>query len=167
MSCFLPHSRLASSIPSIAASRLTSTRHRRFPASSNDAQLQTSANVVTSAKEILSSCPTDRYLLVSVPNIHASDIRDASRCKMPNLCRAVSTEKTRGQLSVAEVIGQVSMDELADYIKSKCVEGRPDAGADIRRSELAHLPSVKEAGKRAEVLADQGTHLVLYCWRSL
>jgi hypothetical protein len=120
---------------------------------SNDAQLQTSSKVIAAAQEILSSCPTQRYIFISQPNIHAADIRDKSTgCKMPNLCGAIASKSVKGSFNVAEVIGQVSSKPLAEYVADACL--KKGVVAQVERVELEHLPSLKETAKRAEILGD-------------
>ncbi|KAK1760459.1 BIG/ATPase V1 complex, subunit S1 [Echria macrotheca] len=132
-----------------------------LPVPPSDVQLQTNSKVIAAAQQLLDACPTDRYILVSQPNVHAADIRDGAdgRCNLPNLCRAVAAETTRGRFSVAEVIGQVSGKPLADHVVAACAaKGKV---AQVERVELAHLPALGEAEKRREVLADNDHELGL------
>lgn len=72
---------------------------------------------------------------------------------MPNLCRAVAGDEIRGQFSVAEVVGRVSGESLAERIKAACLaEGKP---ANVEEARLADLPGLGDE-KRKEVLADNG-----------
>ncbi|KXH28127.1 ER protein BIG1 [Colletotrichum simmondsii] len=129
-------------------------------AKSNPAQLQTQSQVVKTVQDLLSSCPTDRYLLVSQPNVNAADIRnpDSGDCQSPNLCRAISDKDARGVYSVAEVVGEVPIGKLADYIKKSCAgktveveEARLAAlGRDARAATLADNDHV--LGQRLEKL---------------
>ncbi|KAK5654823.1 hypothetical protein OQA88_6859 [Cercophora sp. LCS_1] len=130
-----------------------------LPESPDSAQLQTSSKVIATAQKLLASCPTDHYVFVSQPNVHAADIRDGGvyRCNMPNLCRAMASETTRGRLSVAEVIGQVSTKPLSDYVVQACAEKGKVAKVD--RVELAHLPGLRETEKRRETLSDNDHEL--------
>ncbi|KAK0754537.1 BIG/ATPase V1 complex, subunit S1 [Schizothecium vesticola] len=128
-----------------------------LPSLSDNAQLQTSGKVVETAAKLLSACPTERYILLSQPNIHAADIRDGARCGLPNLCRAIAAESTRGRFSVAEVIGQVSTKPLMESVTASCA--KKGKVAQIQKVELAHLPRVRETAKRAEVLADNDHEL--------
>ncbi|KAJ9142682.1 BIG1-domain-containing protein [Pleurostoma richardsiae] len=111
--------------------------------SSSKSQLQTGAQVRAAAEAVLRGCPTSRYVLVSQPNAHASDLRNPSgKCLAPNLCRAISDKAVRGQFSVAEVLGDdLSMDALSAYIKGACLE----AGRDVKVEEhsLPALPAGK------------------------
>lgn len=136
---------------------------RLFPeaaAESNaPAQLQTSAQALASAKELLASCPTKHYLLASVPDLHAADIRGdgSGECHMPNLCRAVRAAGDGHSFSVAEVVGVSGAGPvLAEHIAAACA----DAGRTVKvdQVDLARLPkpSAKEGSERREVLEDNG-----------
>lgn len=71
---------------------------------------------------------------------------------MPNLCRAVSGDRVAAAWSVAEVLGSLSEDDLADYIRASCLEkGR---AATVKDYKLPALP--REKGERAKVLAKNG-----------
>ncbi|KAK4157207.1 BIG/ATPase V1 complex, subunit S1 [Chaetomidium leptoderma] len=160
----------------------------KLPPPPSTAQLQTSSQVLTTAKSLLASCPTRRYILVSQPNMHAADIRDvsssgsssgsgsgsssssSSSCHhMPNLCRAVQditaaaatgSESGGGVWAVAEVIGQVSLGgPLGEYIATACEAA--GVVASVERVELQHLPAVseKKEGRRGEVLGDNDHEL--------
>ncbi|KAK0626850.1 BIG/ATPase V1 complex, subunit S1 [Immersiella caudata] len=130
----------------------------RLASPSSDAQLQTSTRVIAAAQEILSSCPTQRYIFVSQPNIHAADIRDKSAgCRMPNLCSAIASKSVQGRYNVAEVIGQVSSKSLAEYVAEACT--KKGVIALVNRVELEHLPSPKETVKRTEILGDNDHEL--------
>ncbi|KZL82035.1 er protein big1 [Colletotrichum incanum] len=119
-------------------------------AQSNPTQLQTESQVVKSVQELLSSCPTDRYLLVAQPNVNAADIRgpDGGDCKAPNLCRAIAGSDIRGVYSVAEVVGEVPMGALADYIKTAC------AGKTVEIEQTRLAPLGRDTRERASTLAD-------------
>ncbi|KAF9881300.1 ER protein big1 [Colletotrichum karsti] len=119
---------------------------------SNPAQLQTESQVLKSVQDILSSCPTDRYLLVSQPNVNAADIRgpDGGECRSTNLCRATEAKAVRGVYSVAEVVGEVKVDSVAEYIRKAC--GGSAKKIEIEQTRLA--PLGRDAGERASTLAD-------------
>ncbi|KAK3997492.1 BIG/ATPase V1 complex, subunit S1 [Cladorrhinum sp. PSN332] len=134
-----------------------------LPKSSNNAQLQTSAQVLASAKELLTSCPTDRYILVSQPNLHAADIRREGtnpQCMTPTLCGVGMDEKS-SVYSVAEVIGQISGRPLKEYIVEAC-KAKGKEGVQIDRVELKHLPAVGDKSlseERRETLRDNDLEL--------
>lgn len=91
---------------------------------------------------------------MSQPNLHASDLRDRSGCLAPNLCRARENKKIQGQFSVAEVIGELGIEDVANFIKSACEE----KGQDVRVEEhqLSPLPGGIHTSKRAAVMGDNG-----------
>ncbi|KAK4105115.1 BIG1-domain-containing protein [Parathielavia hyrcaniae] len=131
----------------------------KLPPPPATAQLQTSTQVLETAKSLLAACPTRRYILVSQPNLHAADLgadRDDDDCRMPNLCRAVRGMDRAHSWSVAEVIGQVSGKPLGEYITSACGDK-----VVVERVELAHLPAISEGGekRREEVLGDNDHEL--------
>jgi len=120
-------------------------------------QLQTSSRVLSSVQELLSSCPTNQYLLVSQPNIHARDLRGPSGCRSPNLCRALENGKTQSRFDIAEVMGSLSFGDFSDYIRASCMaQGRR---ATVEEHQLRSLPSSGVGAKRAEVLADNDHEL--------
>ncbi|KAK3945796.1 BIG/ATPase V1 complex, subunit S1 [Diplogelasinospora grovesii] len=125
----------------------------------NNAQLQTSTSVISTAKRLLSSCPTERYLIVSQPNAHAVDIRGSSgeSCNMPNLCQFAASTSVKSRFDVAEVIGQISMQPLVDFVEASCLE--QGKAAKVEKVELNRLSSIKEATKRKEMLADNDHEL--------
>lgn len=88
----------------------------RFAEPDSSRQAQSSNQVVSSAKSILSSCPTERYLLVTQPNLNAGHLRDATR--VPRLHNAL--KKAKSSFSIAEVDGHLDVKQLADYINEVC-----------------------------------------------
>ncbi|KAM7209221.1 BIG/ATPase V1 complex, subunit S1 [Naviculisporaceae sp. PSN 640] len=126
----------------------------------NNLQLQPVSQVLEAAKDVLSGCPTSKYLIVSVPNLHAADMRDDSHFKMPALQRAITEKNLHEGLSVAEVIGQISTGPLDDYIEKTCQSAKKDVKVEMK--ELKHLPPLvhgKDSEKRGEVLADNDREL--------
>lgn len=98
---------------------------------------------------------------MSVPNLHAADMRDDSHFKMPALQRAITEKSLHEGISVAEVIGQISTGPLDDYIEKTCQGVKKDVTVEMK--ELKHLPPLvhgKDSEKRAEVLADNGSFIV-------
>lgn len=93
-------------------------------------------------------------MLLSQPNLHAADIREGPDCNMPNLCRVIAGDRTHGQYSVAEVVGQMAGESLVDSIKAACLtKGK---NATVQEVKLAELPGLENQAKRQEVLADNG-----------
>ncbi|KAL1855764.1 hypothetical protein VTK73DRAFT_8476 [Phialemonium thermophilum] len=140
-----------------------------FSAPSENAQLQTRASVLRSVTDILSSCPTDRYLLASQPGAHAVDIRDEqSSCSMPNLCRAIASERVHGRYGVAEVVTSsgaehdgnpqvAGFQSLADSIQSACQSRGKSVGVD--EVKLAPLSGSVDSVKRRETRANNDYEL--------
>jgi len=88
----------------------------KFVEPDSSRQTQSSNQVVSSAKNILSSCPTERYLLVTQPNLNAGHLRDATG--VPRLRNAL--KKAKSSFSIAEVDGHLDVKQLADYINEVC-----------------------------------------------
>ncbi|OLN84488.1 hypothetical protein CCHL11_08174 [Colletotrichum chlorophyti] len=116
----------------------------------NTAQLQTDSQVLKSVQSLLSTCPTDRYLLIAQPNANAADIRgpDGTDCKAANLCRAISSPDVRGRYSVAEVVGEVAITALEESIRKACAAKT----VVIEQTRLA--PLGRDTHERAATLAD-------------
>lgn len=130
----------------------------RFASQPSSAQLQTSSEVLESARELLDSCSTNHYLLVSQPNIHATDLHAPSGCQSANLCRALQSDSVQGQFTVTETIGSLSFDDFSDYIKAKCMaKGRH---ATVQEHQLRSLPTAKGKKERAAVVDDNGTRSI-------
>ncbi|KJZ75535.1 hypothetical protein HIM_04998 [Hirsutella minnesotensis 3608] len=113
-------------------------------------QVQTSSRVFQQTREILSTCSTDRYLIVTQPGIHAVDLDLNDGCSMPHLCRAVEDSRVQGLFDVAEVVGKIQHEGLVEYIKSECV--KKDKKVTVDEAHLATLSSQD----RARSLADNG-----------
>ncbi|KAI1106124.1 BIG1-domain-containing protein [Jackrogersella minutella] len=101
-------------------------------------RIQSNREVQSSLQNILSGCPTDRYLIVSQPNLNAGDL--SAKDAVPNLRR--SMEKAETRYTVAEVAGQLNMKEISAYIQSSCEGVRQPFVDDL---ELAPLPSANSA----------------------
>ncbi|KAH6640978.1 vacuolar ATP synthase subunit S1-domain-containing protein [Chaetomium tenue] len=153
--------------PAAHTRTLIDTQSHRLSTPPSTSQLQTASQVLTTAKSLLASCPTKRYLLVSQPNMHAADIRDDSSssssssssdsCRMPNLCRAARRDDINSW-AVAETIGRVSGQPLEEYIAQTCGEG-----VSVQRVELRQLPAASDRvgaeSARGEVLGDNDHEL--------
>lgn len=85
-------------------------------------QIQTSSEVLKHTKSVLAECPTDRYLVVTQPGVHAADLRRDDGCAMPHLCRAVDDSRIKSRYTVSEVVGSVTGAGVAEYIRSSCAE---------------------------------------------
>lgn len=145
-----------SSTPDVPTKPLLSAHRFTKP---DDVQLQSTARVLASARDILSTCPTSRYLLVSQPTVHANDLTGPSGCQSPSLCRALEGKDIKGRFSVAEILGgDLAFGDFSKHIKDSCQsKGRV---AKIEERLLPALPS--EQPRRAEVLAENGMYFPTY-----
>lgn len=139
---------------------LTSSTPRLSIPAGETSQLQSTSRALHTTHDILASCPTSRYVLISQPNAHASDLRNPQSgvCHSVNLCSAVDGKAVQGRYDVAEVIGDdISLDGLSSYIKATCAEQGKKDGLTVERHRLEALPSQKGEA-RAIKLAENGTH---------
>ncbi|KAJ6438687.1 ER protein BIG1 [Purpureocillium lavendulum] len=113
-------------------------------ASSNHNQIQTSPEVLKHTRDVLSGCPTDRYLLVIQPGVHAADLSRENGCAMPHLCRAVEDSRIKSRYTVSEVVGSVTGAGIADYIRSSCAQKTKAVSVD--EVTLASLAGKDRAG---------------------
>ncbi|KAI0397263.1 BIG1-domain-containing protein [Xylariaceae sp. FL0594] len=105
-------------------------------------QLQSSSRVIESAKKLLSSCPTDHYLLVSQPNLNAAHL--SSPATVPNLSKSLN--QAASSYSIAEVAGDVDLKSIAAYIQEKC--GLPRSAVE----QIAFAPVPSPAAGAADAL---------------
>ncbi|KAI8633101.1 BIG1-domain-containing protein [Xylariaceae sp. FL1651] len=130
-------------------------------------QLQSSSRVLESTKQLLSSCPTDRYVLVSQPNLNAGHL--SSTAVVPKLSDSLS--RAVSSYTVAEVAGELDLKSIAAYIRETC--GLP--GSAIDEVNLSPVPSsaaesaktLKENDAQLGVVLEQysattGTYTVIY-----
>ncbi|KAL7797440.1 BIG/ATPase V1 complex, subunit S1 [Trichoderma ceciliae] len=101
-------------------------------------RIQSSSSVLDYTKDVLSKCPTDRYLIVSQPGLNAADLRGSNGCAMPHLCKAVEDERVNGKAIVSEVVGDLADIDLSEYIKSACA--KKDKTVTVDEVHLAALP---------------------------
>ncbi|KAK2602553.1 hypothetical protein N8I77_009071 [Diaporthe amygdali] len=129
--------------------------------SGETSQLQSTSRALHTTHDILSSCPTSRYVLISQPNVHASDLRNPQSgvCHSANLCSAVDGEDVKGRYDVAEVIGDdISLDGLSNYIKAACAEAGKKDGLSVNEHRLEALPTQK-GDARATKLAENDVEI--------
>ncbi|KAK7757244.1 hypothetical protein SLS62_000793 [Diatrype stigma] len=133
--------------------------------SSEQPQLQSSSQVVTSAKGLLKSCPTTRYLLVSQSNLNAAHLPAGEA--VPHIYR--SLQQAASRFSVAEVAGHLDVEELSSYIREVC-DGK---GASVEELDLEPLAlaqgattTLKENDDHLALILDQyaseGSYTVIY-----
>ncbi|KAI1410962.1 BIG1-domain-containing protein [Hypoxylon sp. FL1857] len=141
---------------------LFSTAGLELPASSK--QIQSSGEVQSSIQKLLAGCPTERYLIVSQPNLNAGDL--SAKDAVPNLRR--SLEKAQTRYTVADVAGQLDLKEISAYIQKTC-EG--SAQPFIDELDLAPLPSNgartlrendDELGMVLEQYEREGSYTIIY-----
>uniref|UniRef100_A0A0L0NHJ4 Protein BIG1 n=1 Tax=Tolypocladium ophioglossoides (strain CBS 100239) TaxID=1163406 RepID=A0A0L0NHJ4_TOLOC len=120
----------------------------KFQDASNHDQIQTSSEVLRHTKEILATCLTDRYLVVTQPGVHAADLRRADGCSMPHLCRAVEDPRVRSRYTVSEVVGDVTNSGMAEHIKAACTKKKK--AVTVEEIGLASLPSQDRASTLSE-----------------
>ena len=111
-------------------------------------QLQTSSHVEETAKGFLSTCPTEKYLVVHQPNLDADALNGASVA--PNLQRALSGVNVAASWNIPNVAGEVSFFEITQSINDACAKsGRTHQLEEVK---LPALPSEDSASR----LADNG-----------
>ncbi|KAI0120055.1 ER protein BIG1 [Nemania sp. FL0031] len=96
-------------------------------------QIQSSSKVLESTKQLLSSCPTNHYLLVSQPNLNAAHL--SSKAAVPKLSDSLS--HAASSYSIAEVAGELDVKSIAAYIRETCE--LPRSAVDM--IELSPVPS--------------------------
>lgn len=111
-------------------------------------QIQTSSHVEQTAKGFLSTCPTERYLVVQQPNLGADSLDGASAA--PNLQRALSGEDVAASWNVPNVAGEVSFSEITQSINDACAKS--GKAHQLEEVKLPPLPSEDSASR----LADNG-----------
>ncbi|KAI0201313.1 ER protein BIG1 [Astrocystis sublimbata] len=114
-------------------------------------QLQSSTKVIEATKQLLASCPTNHYLLVSQPNLNAAHL--ASKAAVPELSDSLGRAASR--YSVAEVAGEFDLRSIAAYIRDTCE--LPRSAVDL--IELSPVPS--SAAESAKTLTKNDNELGL------
>ncbi|KAJ3522515.1 hypothetical protein NM208_g12826 [Fusarium decemcellulare] len=91
----------------------------QFPDAPSTNTVQTRSQALEQAKDLLSSCPTDNYLLVSQEGINAADLRQMK--SVPYLYSAIKRDEIHGKFIVPEVVGEsIEKEEIKDYIRTAC-----------------------------------------------
>ena len=132
-------------------------------------QLQSSHSVTLLASSVLIGCPTEHYLFVSQPNLHASHL--ASSQSAPRLQKALASPKVGGTVSVAQVAGAVDVKALSAIVKEACLHAGKGA-VSVDELTLDAVPAtaaeavVKENDDDVGVVLDQyeaeGSYTVIY-----
>ncbi|KAI1355056.1 ER protein BIG1 [Xylaria sp. FL0043] len=116
-------------------------------------QLQSSSQVLESTKQLLSSCPTNRYLFVSQPNLNAAHL--SSTAAVPKLSESLN--HAASSYSVAEMAGEFDVKSIAAYIQEKCELPQ----SSINMIELLPVPSSPAESARALKENDEELGIVL------
>ncbi|KAL8692011.1 MAG: hypothetical protein Q9224_004047, partial [Gallowayella concinna] len=68
----------------------------------------------------LSTCPSDTYIIVTQPGVHAEDYSD--RYSAPHLRRKVlgEDERVRSTMSVMDVLGDVDAEKIVGMLEERC-----------------------------------------------
>ncbi|PHH71474.1 hypothetical protein CDD82_6494 [Ophiocordyceps australis] len=110
----------------------------KFQDTSNTNQVQTSSSVLKHSKEILASCPTEHYLVVSQPGVHGVELGRPGSCAMPHLCRAIDDVRVKSKFTVAEVVGHVTHPGIAQHIRESCAQ--KNKVATVNHVDLVSIP---------------------------
>jgi len=131
-------------------------------------QLEHSRDVLRKTKDLLSSCPSDQYIIVSQPGVHATDFA-TSKSTAVLFRKAFEREKIGTRTNVPEVVGEIDAEDLQNYIQSHCDADvvRVDLSVAIPELELkspqvirADFPNVPSAApKRKAILQEHDMQL--------
>ncbi|KAJ6787560.1 hypothetical protein PWT90_00643 [Aphanocladium album] len=114
-----------------------------FP-SADTKQLQTSSDVLTNTKDILSRCPTDHYVFATQPGMIAADIHHNEGLDMPSLHHSVTLdERIQGKYIVSEVVGDIMDSNLVKFVKTACSQHGKQAVVEL--VSLGQLPQEDRA----------------------
>ncbi|ROW09004.1 hypothetical protein VMCG_02688 [Cytospora schulzeri] len=126
-----------------------------------DRQLVTTAQVSGLMGENLASCTTSRYVLISQPGVHASDLRHPAtgKCLAPHLCEAATAPSVRTRFNAAEVVGNdfMSLEQMEGLISNLCADVRGEGGFVVEGHEFDALPEQKDM--RSAKLIENDTKL--------
>ncbi|KAL8680457.1 MAG: hypothetical protein Q9186_003355 [Xanthomendoza sp. 1 TL-2023] len=100
---------------------------RTLPSTNIKSRLLSSTPQITSASTLLetltpqlSTCPSDTYIIVTQPGVHAEDYSD--RYSAPHLRRKVlgEDERVRSTMSVMDVLGDVDAEKIVGMLEQRC-----------------------------------------------
>ncbi|KAI5862823.1 ER protein BIG1 [Durotheca rogersii] len=132
-------------------------------------QIQSGTEIRAAARRLLASCPTDRYLVVSQPNLNAGHLYAAAASKPDTSLRA-ALGRARSRYAVAEVAGGApDAAEIEAYIREACEAARPS----VEVLDLEPLPATgsvartmkqndDQLGLLLDQLEAQGSYTVIY-----
>ncbi|KAM0558426.1 hypothetical protein ACHAPJ_004616 [Fusarium lateritium] len=93
----------------------------RFSDAPSNNHVQTRTQALEQVKDLLTSCPTDNYVLIAQEGANAADIRQPSA--IPNLHQAIARKDIQGKFIIPEVVGEsIDADAIQDYIQTACYE---------------------------------------------
>ncbi|KAM0301337.1 hypothetical protein ACHAPM_005563 [Fusarium culmorum] len=93
----------------------------KFSDATSNNQIQTRSQALEQVKDLLTSCPTDNYVLIAQEGANAVDIRRTNANS--NLHQAIARKEIQGKFIVSEVIGEsIDADAIQDYIQTACYE---------------------------------------------
>ena len=129
----------------------------RLPPSLQDAsvaQIQSSQAVLETAKQFLSSCPTDVYYIIQQPSVLSSDLSPSS---IPNLQAALSSSAVKAKYLVSETrgLGNDVKQELLGHLRKSCGEMTVlDKDEPIQTAEalFSQISRSLKGGKKALIL---------------
>lgn len=129
--CYSPLLRRANILPIAFVLRQLIIELSRLPSSLQSQriqQLQSSASVLNSAKEILAECSDDIYIFVVQRGIRSSELSSNT----PHLKKALAASSIHWRYAVSEVVGLQSEEVfgLAGYVQDQC--------------KATSIPSIKE-----------------------
>ncbi|KKA27824.1 hypothetical protein TD95_003922 [Thielaviopsis punctulata] len=101
-------------------------------------QLQSNTHVLKTAKNLLASCPTDKYVVVSQPSLHSKDLE--SSASSPTLYSIVQGDAIRSTFSVAGMYGEIASEDLLAFIRKACAARYEKGDISISSLPLPTLP---------------------------
>ncbi|KAF4336163.1 ER BIG1 [Fusarium beomiforme] len=93
----------------------------KFADATRNNHIQTRSQALEQVRDLLTSCPSDNYVLIAQEGINAADLRRPDT--MSNLHQAIGRKEIQGKFIVPEVVGEsIDTDAIQDYIKTACYE---------------------------------------------
>ncbi|KAL2888715.1 BIG1-domain-containing protein [Ceratocystis lukuohia] len=126
----------AQAFPDTSPFILSSTASLDMPATTD--QLQSNTHVLKTAKELLSTCPTDKYVVISQPKLHSQDLASAS--SSPTLHEIVKGSVIKSTYSVAGMYGEIASEDVLTYIRAACGSRYDRGEISISSLPLQALP---------------------------
>ncbi|KAF5025135.1 hypothetical protein F66182_2775 [Fusarium sp. NRRL 66182] len=91
----------------------------QFSDAPSNNHVQTRDQALEQVKDLLTSCPTDNYVLIAQEGANVADIRQPKA--MPNLHNAIARKEIQGKFIIPEVVGEsIDADAIQDYIQTAC-----------------------------------------------